>query len=1218
MAMPTDARTRTQTQAIVASLRRLRSRARWTLIWTAGSLILALAIAAAVLLGLADYVLRMPSALRTVLWLAAVGAGATLVWRWVVPVWRFRPTLTDLALHVERSPEGARAGLGSLLASAVDFSDEAHPDVSAATRALAQTVQAQAEAKFGQVHTAPLVNPRRLIQGACALLVGVMLTACLYAVWPTLTVIGAQRVLLPWSSASWPTRTEIVDATQKHVHPLGSAISLRAVLTKSDQAVGQSTVAARYRLILDSREEPVRRALLTAQKRVVDVIAEDPSRSGSGELYERLIEPFGVAAGAQGFDPAIDAEFEYWFETSDNQTRPARIRLVASPSVVSARAIVTPPAYVGSVASGAVIAAGTVDMGSGSDARALLGPILAGSRVRMTIDLNKPIPAPGDDAASRASQAQRLFADASLADAITAWGDAGAISLDFIATHSLRLPVSLTDSYGLTSPEDVVFMLDVIRDRPATASIIDPPEDESVLPTAVLGLIAEGRDDAGLAWISMESVHARPPGGSLGAPAEALAEGVEIVRRVIDVGTGQPLLVADVRTVLDLGPYGATPGDEVWLTALAQDTYIVDGVTHEPGRSAVRRLRIVSPDQFQAQIRSELSSVRETAKRLDEEQAAIRASAAREGATEANRARQAGVTDRLAGLEQVMQRLAERAQRNRLGDEALEDQLAEGQRLVQRGAEQSRQASGAMNTGRMPDPTLEPGEQRQVEAAQDQVRRNLTDLIELLDAGEDGWLARRQLEELIERQRDLMSRTADATERTLGRDSGDLSPQERAALDMIAEQQRDLAQRAAQALEDLQQRAEALQQRDPTQAGAMASAADRGRQQQVPSRLEDAAQQIEQNQGESAQQSQQQALASLEQMLEDIQNAQRTRDETLRRILASVIESLNALIAVQRRELAALDRAEASGSAAGLDAPMIRLHTNTLGVESMVRVGFRELAALADLVKEAAEAQTTAIAVLRSPRFDAPAAREAEQRSLSLLEQALEEAQRQRDAAAQRDLERQRAELRRAYRETLEQQVVLRGETATFVDKEITRRQRVSVRRLGDRQHDVRERLREVREMLDRAEAPALFAFAHDRLDSLTSSSARVLRLGEATRGVLAEQDSAARLLQSLLRALDDRRDREDDFREHEQGEGGEGQGGSGQEEGLIPEMAELLLLRELQQELVEATRIADETPGADVEAIGELQAAIAEHAAELVQRIRAPAPTPRGEEPSP
>lgn len=1212
--MAHDARTRNDIGTIVSALRRVRRRARLVLVAGHAAALLAIILAVIVSLGLADYAIRMPSWLRMGIWLVGAASAVALAWRWIIPAWRFRPTLTDIALRIERSKAGRDAGLPAMLAAAVDFRHESAPE-SSATRGLREVVQAEAASRFSRLGGATVIHLDGLRRRSAWLVGASVIALAMVVIAPTLSRIGAQRVLMPWTDVSWPTRTEIVDATALAVHPLGSALPLRAVLTRTDQAEGRTTVAARYRLFIDGREEPVRRVLLTGQRRTVEVGAGGESSAASGELYERLIEPVGLGVGASQ-DPALTAELEYWFETSDNQTRAERIRLVAPPMVKSARAIVTPPGYVGAVASGAVIASGNVDLGSGGDARAVLSPVLAGSRVQLTIDINKPIPAPPDlaDAAAVASQAEGMLGDASLGEAVVAWGDGGSVQLDFVATRSMRLPVVVTDAFGLTSPEDVAYAIDVIEDRAATAAVIEPVEDESVLPTAVIGLIGEGRDDAGVAWVAIESQHARPPSGSLGAPPEALAEPVRLAERAVGGMGEEPLLVAEVRFVLELESHGAQAGDEFWITAMAQDTYVLDGVSHVPGRSAVRRLRVLSEDQFITQIRTELAGVRETAKRLDEEQAALETAVPRDGATEANRARQAGITDRLAALEQAVSRLAERTQRNRLEDEAIDDQLAESERALGRAAEQSREASQGMNTGRAPDPTLTPEEQREVEAAQEQVRQSLAELIEMLDAGEDSWLARRQLEALIEQQRELMGQTSEMTDRTLGRSEQDLTAAERGAMESIAERQREIAERASQALDDLQQRSQEMQQRDPMTADAMAQAAQRGRQQQVPEQLEQAAEQIEQNQGQSAQQSQQQALEAMEDMLEDLQNAQRSRDETLRRILASVIESLQNLIAVQQRELDALAIAERDNDATGLDAGMIRLHTNTLGVESMVRVGFRELAVLADHVRTASEAQATAIGILRTAPLDAPAARTAEQASLAALEQALAEAQRQQEEATQRDLERQRREMRRAYREALEQQVVLRGETATFVDKDLARRQRVTVRRLGDRQDEIRERLAEVRRMLEEAEAAALFTFAHERLDALSGASARELRLGEATQRVLRDQDSITRILQSLIRALDPERANEDEFRENEQAGGeGEGQSGGG-DEALIPPMAELILLREMQMEAADATRDADDSPAADLDALGELQAQLAGHGAELIRRLmEAPPPTGNG-----
>src|SRR5690606_34968100 len=114
------------------------------------------------------------------------------------------------------------------------------------------------------------------------------------------------------------------------VHPLGTALPLRAAVTRSDREPESTRVGARYRLVTDDGADSWRRVVLAWQGHEIGL---DPaSQHPTGELFERLIEPsaLAIAAGA-----AADAftELEYHFETDDDRTPPLRIRLVHPPAI---------------------------------------------------------------------------------------------------------------------------------------------------------------------------------------------------------------------------------------------------------------------------------------------------------------------------------------------------------------------------------------------------------------------------------------------------------------------------------------------------------------------------------------------------------------------------------------------------------------------------------------------------------------------------------------------------------------------------------------------------------------------------------------------------------------------------------------------------------------------------------------------------------------------
>lgn len=1193
---------------VAAELGRVRARALALLVIAGVATFIAGGIAVVMALGVLDYLFRTPAWFRMALWLGGAAGGIWAARRWLLPIFQFRPSLTEVALRLERSEQGRAAGLTGKLASSLELSrDPATGDVG---RWMAEQVVGEAARRFSAVRASSLLSAGRARDAALTLVV--CIAACAALAWlsgPTLFGIGAARVLAPWSGVQWPKRTEIADATAAMVHPLGTALPLRAALVRSDRAAEDTRVAARYRVIAGPDQAgTVHRVLLTPQGRPIAI--DDPPRQG--ELFERLVEP-GVLS-------AQEAELEYWFETDDDQTPPRRIRLVQPPAVVSAKALVTPPSYAASTAGvqqGFV--SGSLDLGAGNDQRAVVGPVLGGSRIELTVTLNKPVPGAPENPEERAQWFARAVPGLEPHTLAETRFDGAQWVFAWTAAGTVRLPLSPVDEYGLAPSDEAAFSFDVVEDRPPTATVTEPRADETVLATAVIEAVGEGRDDVGLSDVRLQTQRATPAAGSLGAAPEPVGEPVTVA--TAESGSGGVRTQALVRTTVDLSSHDLKPGDELWLYAVASDIYAVGGRAHPPVRSAPRRLRIISEEDLVEQVRAELAAVRKIAIRLDEDQAELNR-ATRSGAISSDdRRRQAGLTQRLQQQHEAVQRLRERVERNRLADEGLKGLLEDVGALLQGAEQDSEQASTRMDAAaqRTPEsePTpLTPEQQEEIARDQDEVRDQLGRLSEMLDRGEDSWLVSRNLQRLAQQQRDLLARTQRAGEQTTGKRAEDLTPRERSELAQIAEQQQRLAEQARQAIDALSERAEQMRQADAAQAEGMQRAAERGRQEQVPEKMDQAAQAAAQNQTSTAEAQQQEALQALEQMLEDMEEAQRNRDAALRRQLASLIESLEKLIQEQDAQVAAIDDAAAREQFAGLDAAMIELNKNTLGVADKARAD-RAMARIAELVDRAASNQTRAISALRATPVNAETAAQAERESLRLLKLARDEAKRMEEEAAQRDQDRKRRELRRAYREALERQVALKGETDPFVGRTVDRRDRMKVRGLGEKQDAIRASLDEIRKDAEGLTEATVFDYAHQRLDRVTTTAAKKLRAGQADRAVARNQDSAITILKSLIEALDDQARQNDEFQD-DSGGGGGGGGGQG-EQPLIPPLAELRLLRAMQQEAADLTRAADEAgdEGAaeDINAVGELQRALAERGKELINKLEAPpgpAPEPR------
>jgi hypothetical protein len=269
------------------------------------------------------------------------------------------------------------------------------------------------------------------------------------------------------------------------------------------------------------------------------------------------------------------------------------------------------------------------------------------------------------------------------------------------------------------------------------------------------------------------------------------------------------------------------------------------------------------------------------------------------------------------------------------------------------------------------------------------------------------------------------------------------------------------------------------------------------------------------------------------------------------------------------------------------------------------KAAFREMQKVAELIERAAEDQSSAVTALRAVPIDEEAAQRDEESSLRNLRMARAEAQKIQDEAAQRDQDRKRQELRRVYRDALEEQVVLRDETAPLLGKEPDRRDRLRLRGFGERQETLRKTLDELRRRTQELSDAAVFAFAHDQLDLVMGAAAKKLRAGQSADAIGRDQNSAVSILRSLVEALADTPTQDDEFRDSEAGGGEGGQGGTPP---LIPDLAELRLLRGMQQQAAELTRALDEAgdpAAADLEALARLQSDLATHGEALIERLQ-------------
>lgn len=1111
---------------VLREIESIRAKARLMLLAQRVAVLAAWFIGLGLVLVVIDYIFRLPGAARLGLDVVVIVATLAALWQYVVPAVLFRPSLTDMALRFERVLPGLRGHL----ASGIDFILGNEP----ATSPLAAQAVAEAQQRVGRENLRSLVTPKRTFNdlGVFALAAGLVAVLCI--TMPGSASIAAQRWLTPFGEARWLKRTGVESAMANAVHPLGKALPLRARVTRG--LSDDMRVFAHYRLVRGGDAGNWQQVVLTQQ---------------NDALFERLIEP--------------DAdEIEIRFSTQDDETPTESIRLVPAPRIERAELLIAPPAYATPVMSKTV-----ADLGAGTDERAVLSPpALAGSRATLTLGFNKPLPVDIETNDWKALlgwrvdelDGQPIADDAQLSAMIDDAGQASLWTISWTLGATTRLQPVPIDEYGLLGPDDVAYRIEARVDMPPTVTIIDPATDRTCLPQAYVPLKAEARDD-----VLVDSLAVRATINDAEPRNIATQAGATTVQQL--------------EQTLDLSMLDVEPGDTVTLVATAVDTYAIDGKTHEVAESSPRRLRIITDAEFVEQVYQNLSAVRDNAIRIEQEQRDLRERLSKGQTRPGDLRDQSRIGQQIQRQREALDQISDRVRNNRLGDRDLEELMAESSDLLERAGQASNEASEALAEAQQnPPETQQQADQlnEQRDNAQQQVSEELAALIEMLDSGQDSWVMRRQVEQLLADQQNLEREARQTTDRTRGRDPSQLTEDEQRALNDLARRQDDLAQRAEQLVDELRDRADQMRRSDPDLASAMDEAAREAQRQQLEERMDEAAQQLQQNQGQRASQQQQQAMEALQNMLNQLEATERARAERLARQLESLLQSLDALIAAQELQLAALLNAD--GRFEGLDRAMLQLSTNTYAVLDLAAEGGRDMAQIARLIEQAAKAQESAIVELRAASIDPTGVQASEEESLARLKEARELAAELQEQLQNQEQERKKRELIQAYRDLHERQVALKAETEPISGVELDRRQRIIARQLGTQQAQIQVDAMDVMRQTGELAEAFVFAASHEHIDALAGLVVEDLRSGRiGPSQLMREQDIADQFL-ALATALEQSQsDREFEQPGDSNSAGGGGGSGGNQPQPLVPPIAQLKLLRSMQESVYRSTRLLDE-----------------------------------------
>ncbi|QNN23427.1 hypothetical protein HED60_14460 [Planctomycetales bacterium ZRK34] len=1161
-------------QPLIQQLRRVRTRARIMLVMMRLAGWVTILLAVAMTLGLVDYALRLPSWLRAAVMVIVIVSAAYDVMRRLNSAMRVWPALTTLGLRLERMYPNA----AGRIASAVAFATEPHPETdSPLSRQLAESATASAQGALEPRQVRRLIEPAYFMRTVLAmLLVAAAMVGGVVAA-PQHAATAFSRWVNPFGEAAWPNRYRIESLTDQKVAPNNAPLRVAARVTQGDHETLRTWVV--YKFVKPGQnpaDVPTQRALMTRQ---VD-------SSVAGE-YRRPIEPA----------PAADRMI-YHFEAGDDATQPQQVQLIQPPTVRRAVVQVDPPSY----------AANQIPV----ERHDLLQPprpsvvldALAGSRVRLllTIDgsfqqldssadadllndwVDRNFPGLVDETVDDA-EAQNLTYVTMPVEGFTQF------ELSFVLKQPRQFRFNLTDAFGSSYEDQRLFRFEVRPDRSPRAAVIEPASDQTVLATAVIDLAAEAQDDVAIERARLESRRAE--------------HDPVVLREATEPSTRMRLAAT-----LDLSTLKLKPGDEVSVLAIAEDNFILDGLRHDPVESAARKLMIISEEEMTRQLRMDLAELR---------QRAIRARSAQQRLIESENTpqtagQQRDMLERINTLSRSVDQVRDRIARNRMSDQRLTETAEQAKQLLNDTAKSAEQAATDLErSARNPDQkSAQAAEQlQQGRAAQQKTAQKLDKLVEMLDQGRDMYELKQKLTKLQVDQDQLAEQVRKTLPHTLGKTAQQLTDEQRQQLQQMRDQQQSLAEQAQQLTQRMRSAAAAIERQsekpeDQANAEALRQAADTATRDKLEQKMEEAAEQTGENQLSQAQTQQQQASETISKMLQDMGRAEQLRQQILQRKLMELVEAIKKL---RDQQQAQLDRLNAAQDLTNLDGALLTLRRNTMSVAESARAAGDELAPVAGLLDGAAGDQAVAVKHLRGAEVAKADVAEAESAALAKLEQALKLAEEQANKAQDEMTEQEREKLIKQYKALLTDQQQIRQATEPLAgkpDDQRDRRFRAASIQQGNKQADLRVAMKQLEEKVAKT---IVYKSVHQQIDQWAGEASTKLRRAEPGALVLMQQRLIESSIQSLIDALKPP-DPEKEFAEQPDGGGGGGGGGGGPQP-LIPDMAEVQLLRTRQVQVHQLTQMVDQ--GADIPAdergpiidnLSQQQTDLADTGSQLIQSL--------------
>lgn len=766
----------------------------------------------------------------------------------------------------------------------------------------------------------------------------------------------------------------------------------------------------------------------------------------------------------------------------------------------------------------------------------------------------------------------------------------------------------LSDLEGFSQPTPPQFEVTVIADQPPEIRLEAPVADQHVTPHADLLFQVTAKDDLGLREVKLRAEIIR---NSMAMSGEGKVTGnPEVIELPLELG-GELPKSATLERRLSLKQYSLNSGDRITVTFQATDAF--PGPPLHVTKSAPRQIFIVSPEEKLRELADAQSGLLNELERANNTQTETRnqvrdlqrqwekAGSLRpqdRDLLQRTEMQQRQITSELnlpgSGIASRAEELIQQHKQNQLEDtesisklQNLADELKslgkEQLPRIEDALTQVRKNSGNSNP-QQPASPLPPTETlKEAEENQTTVQGKLRELVQDLTEWRDQRYAARQVEEIIAQQEQTNRETAELSQRTLGKGMQELSNQDEADLARMAERQRQHAEKLEQLeqqLSDTLKKRETPDQAETPPAEGMSELKDFLEQAEklgTLSLMRGASREINSNNLGEAGRTQQETVQQLQQLADILRNRQEQNTDKLVEQLQETQEQLKNLQQQQAElkdetgrlesmsDLVQKDQkfSEAAGKQEELQDAAERLarRMNRLQAESP-----------GERMRDAAESMRQAEKSLGNQV--APNALEQQKQAeeaMKLAEKQLQQTQKQLE---QRQAQEKVATVRDIWKQILTSQEQLLEQTKTLQQSYEEKKQwnRVQLRALSElatKQNQLVESSEKTSEFV----APAKILSLSLKRAIQSMIGARELLAERQTGSLTQESQAAARdRLRQILDAF------EQQVRENDQNQSSQGGGQNGENQDqerdpfMVPPLAELKILRGLQQEINERT----------------------------------------------